>query len=55
MIVITDLPIRKVFQKLDVASRMARWAVKLSEFDVHYEPRGLIKGQIYADFVVELM
>jgi len=33
---------------------MARWAVELSEFDIHYEPWGPIKGQIYVDFVVEL-
>ncbi|XP_068466447.1 uncharacterized protein [Phaseolus vulgaris] len=50
----SDLPIRKVLQKLDVAGRMARWAVELSEFDIHYELRGPIKGQIYVDFVVEL-
>jgi len=50
----TNLPIRKVLQKLDVAGRMVRWAVELSEFDVQYEPRGPIKGQIYVDFVVEL-
>jgi len=52
--VMTDLPIRKVLQKPDMAGRMARWAIELSEFDIHYEPRGPIKGQIYADFVVEL-
>jgi len=28
--------------------------VELSEFDVRYEPRGPIKGQVFADFVVEL-
>jgi len=33
---------------------MVRWAVELLEFDIQYEPRGPIKGQIYADFVVEL-
>ena len=33
---------------------MPRWAVELFEFDVQYEPRGPIKGQVYADFVVEL-
>jgi len=33
---------------------MVRWAVELSEFDIVYEPRGSIKGQIYADFVSEL-
>jgi len=54
VIVMTDLPIRKVLQKPDVAGRMVQWAVELSEFDVQYEPRGLIKGQVYADFVVEL-
>jgi len=50
----TDLPIRKVLQKPDVTGRMARWAVELSEFDIHFEHWGPIKGQIYADFVVEL-
>ena len=54
VIVMTDLPICKVLQKPDVAGRMARWAVELSEFDIHYEPKGPIKGQIYVDFVVEL-
>jgi len=33
---------------------MVHWAVELSELDVQYEPRGPIKGQVYADFVVEL-
>jgi len=48
VVVMTDL------QKPDMAGRMVRWAVEVSEFDVHYEPRGPIKGQIYVDFVVEL-
>ncbi|XP_068475205.1 uncharacterized protein [Phaseolus vulgaris] len=34
--------------------RMVPWTVELSEFDVQYEPRGPIKGQVYTDFVVEL-
>jgi len=54
VVVMTNLPIRKVLQKPDVAGRMVRWAVELSEFDVQYEPRDPIKGQVYADFVVEL-
>ena len=33
---------------------MVKWAVELSEFDIQYEPRGPIKGQVFADFVVEL-
>ncbi|XP_068475087.1 uncharacterized protein [Phaseolus vulgaris] len=50
----TDLLIHKVLQKLNVAGRIVCWAVQLSEFDIQYEPRGPIKGQVYADFVVEL-
>jgi len=33
---------------------MVRWALELSEFDIQYEPRGSIKGQVYADFMAEL-
>ena len=50
----TNLPIQKVLQKPDVAGRMVRWAVELSEFDIQYQPRGSIKGQVYADFIAEL-
>ena len=54
MVVMTDLPIQNVLKKPDVAGRMVKWAVELSEFDIQYEPRGPIKGQVFADFVVEL-
>ena len=53
VVVMTDLPIQKVLQKPNVAGRMVRWAVELSEFHIQYEPRGSIKGQVYADFVAE--
>jgi len=54
MIMMTDLPIRKVLQKTNVAGRMVRRAVEVSEFDVQYEPTGPIKGQVYANLVVKL-
>ena len=54
VVVMTDLSIRKVLQKPNVAGRMVRWAVEILEFDVQYKPRGPIKGQVYADFVLEL-
>jgi len=38
--VMTDLPIQKVLKKPDIAGRMVKWVVELSEFDVKYEPRG---------------
>ena len=54
VVVMTNFPIQKVLQKPDVAGRMVRWAVELSEFDIRYKPRGSIKGQLYVDFVAEL-
>ena len=54
VLVMTDLPIQKVLKKPDVAGRMVKWVVELSKFDIKYEPRGPIKGQVFADFVVEL-
>ena len=54
VVMMTNLPIHKLLQKPDMAGRMVRWAVELSDFDIQYEPRGPIKGQVYANFVVEL-
>ncbi|MCI47478.1 gag-pol polyprotein, partial [Trifolium medium] len=33
---------------------MVAWSVELSEFDITIVPRGCIKAQVLADFVVEL-
>jgi len=54
VIVMTDLPIRELLQKLDITSRMVHWEVEISEFFIQYEPRGPIKDHVYADFVVKL-
>src|ERR1044072_5335429 len=33
---------------------MVGWAIELSEFDIHFVPRGPLKAQAMADFVAEL-
>jgi ribonuclease HI len=33
---------------------MVTWSVELSEFDIIFEPRGAIKAQVLADFIVEM-
>ena len=30
-----------------------KWTTELSEFDIRYRPRTVIKGQILADFIME--
>jgi ribonuclease HI len=54
VVVKTDYPIKKVLRKPDLAGRMVAWAVELSEVDITFSPRGAIKSQILADFLLEL-
>ncbi|KAJ3705468.1 hypothetical protein LUZ61_009173 [Rhynchospora tenuis] len=51
--VLTELPLRRALGQLDVAGRLLKWAVELSEYDVTFVPRTAYKSQILADFVVE--
>ena len=51
--VMTDHPLKKPMNKLEAARRLIQWAVELSEFDIHYQPRNAIKAQALADFIAE--
>ncbi|XP_061363479.1 uncharacterized protein LOC133307075 [Gastrolobium bilobum] len=54
IIVRSDLPIRQVLHKPDLAGRMMAWAVELSEFDIVFKSRKAIKSQTLVDFIREL-
>ena len=49
----TDQPIRKVMNKIDVAGRLVQWAIELGQFDIEYRPQVVIKAQVLADFIAE--
>ena len=51
--VLTDHSLKKAMNKLEVIGWLIQWVVELSEFDVRYRPREIIKAQVLADFVVE--
>ena len=55
IIIRTDQPIRQILQKSDLAGRMVSWSVELSEFDIQYEPRTIIKAQALTNFLVEMV
>jgi ribonuclease HI len=52
--VLTEYPLRKVMQKLDLSGRLENWAIKLGQFDLEFVSRNAIKGQALADFLPEL-
>ena len=53
IIVMTDHPLKKTMNKLEVTGQLIQWAIELSEFDIRYQLRNVIKAQALADFIVE--
>ena len=51
--VMMDHPLKKAMNKLEAAGRLIQWDVKLSEFDIRYQPRNAVKAQALADFIAE--
>ena len=49
----TEYPIKQVLHKPKTSSRLMKWAIELSEFDIRYRPKITIKGQVLANFVME--
>lgn len=52
--VLTNQPLRGVLHKPDISGRMLQWAIELSEYGIEYQPRLSMKGQVMADFIVEV-
>ena len=49
----TEYPMKKILHKPETSGRLIKWAIELSEFDIRYKPRTVIKGHILADFIME--
>ena len=54
IVVLTNLPLWCTIHNPNLSGRMARWAIELSEFNIHYKPRLAKKGQVLADFLAEI-
>jgi len=50
----TDQPIRQILARLDVAGRMMKWSLELSEFNIHFESSEAFKAQMFTEFVAEM-
>ena len=49
----TEYPMKQILHKPETSGRLMKWAIELSEFDIRYKPRAVVKGQILADFIIE--
>ena len=48
-----EYPMKQVLHKPETSGRLMKWAIELSEFDIRYKPKTVIKGHILVDFVME--
>ena len=51
--ILTEHPMKKILHKPETSERLVTCAIKLSEFDIRYKLRTVIKGQVLADFIME--
>ena len=51
--VLIEYPMKQILNKPETSRRLMKWAIELSEFDIRYKPRIVVKGQILADFIIE--
>ncbi|CAA0829022.1 Unknown protein, partial [Striga hermonthica] len=49
----TNMPLGETLGRPSVSGRLVKWAVKLSEYSLMYEPKRAIKAQVLADFIQE--
>ncbi|KAL0421110.1 UNVERIFIED_CONTAM: hypothetical protein Slati_3133900 [Sesamum latifolium] len=50
----TNMPLKQTLKKPDTSGCLIKWTVELSEYDISYLPRTMIKAQTLADFVSEM-
>ena len=44
---------KQILHKSETSTRLIKWAIELSKFDIRYKPRTAVKGQILVDFIIE--
>ena len=53
IIVLTDQPLKVILMSPNTFGQVAKWAIRLGEFDISFHPRSALKAQVIADFIVE--
>lgn len=53
IVVQTDQPLKHVLFSPDLAGRMTKWSIELSELDITFDARKVVKSQMFADFLEE--
>ena len=52
--VLIDKPLKQILLNHECTSRMSKWMIELTEHEITFGSRHLIKGHIMADFLAEV-
>ncbi|XP_071727931.1 uncharacterized protein [Rutidosis leptorrhynchoides] len=52
--VLRDQPIKHILTRPEISGRMEKWAIELGKHEISFLPRNSVKGQVMANFLVEL-
>jgi hypothetical protein len=53
VVVVTSFLLKAILHNSNATGNIAKWAVKLAEFQLDFQPRHTVKSQVLADFIVE--
>lgn len=53
IVILIEYPLKSLLQQGDLTSKIAKWAVVLSQYVLEFRPRTAIKGKVLADFVAK--
>ncbi|KAK0597114.1 hypothetical protein LWI29_021948 [Acer saccharum] len=51
--VLTIYPLKNILHKPKLSGRLMKWAVELSEYNISFHPRSVMKSQVLADFIAD--
>nr|GEV72907.1 hypothetical protein [Tanacetum cinerariifolium] len=51
--VITEQPLKQILNKAQASGKLAKYSVELGAYNISYEPRNAMKGQVLANFLSE--
>ncbi|XP_071739866.1 uncharacterized protein [Rutidosis leptorrhynchoides] len=47
-------PIKQILKNPESSGCLAKWAIELGDYEINFSPRQAVKGQILADFLLEI-
>ena len=53
IVILTDQPLKAILRSPDTSNRVAKWTVRLGEFDISFHSRSALKAQVITDFIIE--